>query len=153
MQKRASITGSTRDNTEDKQDPKLVRMSTEINVSIHNVETTALLDSGRCVSSVIKTFYDKFSKERPIIRLKEILKVERADDSKHLYVGYIDATLTTPGIPKSSSQHCLLLVTQETKYNSKTPILLGTNILNELLIKCKDKLGGTHLQKGSLRNS
>lgn len=131
-------------------DPKLVGTSNEAQIKINNIETIALIDSGSCVSSISKSFYDEHLSSEPLRPLTEILKVECADGSELPYLGYIEATLSTLGIPNSTEQQCLFLITPETKYSTKTPVLLGTNILNELLIQCKNNFGETFLQRASL---
>jgi hypothetical protein len=130
--------------------PKLIGSSTEANICINNIPTSALLDSGSCISSVSKAFYDEHLSEIELRPITEILNIECADGSKLPYLGYIEASIQTDGIPKSEEQNCLLLVTPETKYSSTTPVLLGTNVLAELLANCKKNFGDLFLQKASL---
>ena len=145
----ASVVGSNK-GTKQKQDPVLVGSSTETDIKINGIPTTALIDSGSCISAISKTFFDEHFKETPMEKLTEILNVECADGSELPYLGYISATLSSVGIEKSKEQQCLFLVTPETNYNKQIPILIGTNILQELLSDCKNNFGDTYLQKANL---
>ena len=101
----------------------MVGTSTEASIVVNGTETKALLDSGSCVSTISQPFYEEHLNQTELRPLTEILKVECADGSELPYLGYVEANLTTAGIPKSSSQQGLFLITPETNYNSKTKIL------------------------------
>lgn len=147
----ASIVGSNGGATTfNKNDPKLVGTSTEAAIKLNNIDTTALLDSGSCIFSVSESFYNEFLKNVELRPLTEILKVECADGSELPYLGYIEVQLKTDGVPNSSTYNCLFLVTPETRYSAKVPVLIGTNILNELLLECKANFGETYLQCAKL---
>jgi hypothetical protein len=143
--------GQNKGNNNFKPSPKLVGNSNEVIVKINNYDTRALIDTGSCVSTVAKSFYDENLSSTEIKPLDDLLKVECADGNNLPYIGYIEATLdTSQGIPKASAQQCLFLVTPNTNYNCKTPLLIGTNILNELNTECKENFGQLYLQKASL---
>lgn len=78
----ASITGSNRGTKRNIEDPKLVGTSNEAHIRINNIETTALIDSGSCISSISKSFYDEYLNNEPLRPLTEILKAECADGSE-----------------------------------------------------------------------
>lgn len=133
-----------------KQSPKMVGPSTEAEGTINDIVTKALLDTGSCISSISKIFYDEHLHHLEIQPLDNILKIECADGNELPYLGYVEANLTTDGIPNSKKHNCLFFITPETKYSSATPVLLGTNIPSELLLKCKENFGDTFLQKARL---
>ena len=54
------------------------------------------------------------------------------------------------GLPDGKPLHCILLVVPDTKYSSKTPLILGTNILEEFLQGCEKSFGVKFLQKADL---
>ena len=64
--------------------------------------------------------------------MKDILNVECADGQRLPYSGYIKANMTSPGILQCTEQFCLFLVVPDTNYNFRTPVLIGTNILDEI---------------------
>lgn len=138
--------------TNGQNDPKLVGSATEAEVWINGIQTSALLDTGSCISAISETFFKEHLQETTELQpLKNIVNVECADGSELPYLGLVEVELTTDGVPDTSSQKCLFLVTPETKYSSKVPILIGTNILNEMLLDCKEKHGDTFLQKSKLK--
>ena len=57
------------------------------------------------------------------------------------------------GVPRSQEKRCLLLVVPETVYSKRTPIILGTNILQEYMGDCKQEFGQQFLQKAKLYTS
>jgi hypothetical protein len=44
-------------------------------------------------------------------------------------------------------------LTPDANYSSRTPVILGTNILNELLSECRNNFGEQFLQKAGLHTS
>jgi len=71
-----------------------------------------------------------------------MLKIECADGEPLPYLGYIIADIDTSiSLTDSAQRSCLFLVVPDTRYSAKTPLILGTNILNTLLGECKDKFG------------
>lgn len=149
----ASVAGSDRGTNKDqnKEDPNLVGEATETTVFIDNIETTALLDTGSCISSLGHTFYQKNFDHLPLKPISDILKVECADGQCLPYLGYIEASLTSPGIPQCTEQFSLFLIVPDTNYNLKVPVLIGTNILNELISDCKSQHGEQYLQTANLQ--
>lgn len=130
--------------------PELVGHTNEAQIFINGKEANALIDTGSCVSTVNINFYNSNLNHLEMRPVSEILNIECADGKTLPYHGYIETTLNTKGIPKQEDLVCLFLVVSETPYNSKTPILLGTNILNELMASCKQNFGELFLQKASL---
>jgi hypothetical protein len=109
---------------------RLLGKSNEASVKLEDVECTALLDTGSQVSSVAQSFYYKnFShiSLQPI----ENLKVEGVTGNTLPYVGFIEVKLTVPIklVDCFMSLDILLLVVPDTPYNMRTPVLLGTNVL------------------------
>lgn len=136
--------------TKAKHGPDLVGQTNEAEICIEGIPSTALIDTGSCVSTVNVEFYNNTLKHLELRPVLEILNIECADGNTLPYLGYIEATLNTNGIPNQKDLTCLLLVVPETPYNSKTPILLGTNIIQELMTSCKENFGHLFLQKASL---
>ena len=145
------MTGSTLGATENK-GPKLFGDVSEANLEINNICTRALLDTGSYVSILSKSSDDQHLSHIEIKPLDEILHIECADGNTLPYLGFIEVSITAiEGIPELTSVPCIFLVTPETNYSSQTPVLLGTNILNELKETCKIIHGQKCLQKGNLQ--
>ena len=67
------------------------------------------------------------------------------------YIGHIEAEINIKkGLPGAKPLPCLLLVTPYTQYSAKTPVILGTNILNDLITDCKNNFGEQFLQQAKL---
>ena len=130
-------------------DPKLVGEVTEVHVN--NVLTTALCDTGSCVSTVSEKFYSENCSNVLLKPLQDIWPIECANGEDLPNKGYIEVNIQTKGIPGSSQQTCLLLVVPDTEYNQGTPILLGTNVLSVFLNSCKEQHGEKSLQCASLQ--
>lgn len=141
----------TDDNIFIKEGPQLVGHTNEVNILLENIATTTLLDTGSCVSLVSESFYLNNFKHIVLQPLTQILHIECADGKKLNYLGFIQIELSVEqGLPNSSSLHCLFLVAPDTSYSSKTPVILGTNILSELSKECRDHYGPQFLQRASL---
>jgi transposase InsO family protein len=137
--------------TGDNKDPKLVGDANEVEILIDNKPVRALLDTGSCVSLVTDSFYRNNLSNTSLLPVEKILNIECADGEALSYKGYIETEIQIEkGLPSSKVLPCLLLVTPDTIYSSKTPVILGTNILNEFMQECKHNFGEQYLQKASL---
>ena len=111
----------------------MVEITNEADILINGTECKALLDTGSAVSTISQTFYDKLSDKAPIKPLSESLRVEGSSGHEITYVGYVELDVTVPDVEKGENIPDLLLVVSETNYNSKVPILLGTNALDPFM--------------------
>ena len=111
---------------------QLVGPAYETPVKINGNSSMALLDSGSQVSTVSEEFFKNQLGGVELKPLNDLLRVEVAGGSRLLYLGYIEVDLELPGklcSPGEKSISALLLVVPTTSYNSKTPVLLGTNVI------------------------
>ncbi len=123
--------------------------SNEVNILIDDVQATTLLDTGATVSIISEGFYEAHLGHIPMQPLGQLLDIESATGDSLPYTGYIEATIKTQG----SGAQCitgLLLISPDTRYNARVPVLLGTNILKELLNDCQINHGAKFLQKADL---
>lgn len=151
MPKQVSASVGGLDSGTEKQDPKLVGSTSEVEIHLNKIPVNALLDTGSCVSVVSEAFYKEHLSNEPINPIGDVLNIECADGNSLPYRGYIEAEITVnSGLPNSKPQSCLLLVTPDTQFSEKTPVILGTNILHELLNECKINFGDTFLHKAEL---
>ena len=145
-----AVQGSNSTTSGKDNDPKLVGSTTETDVLIEGIKARALVDTGSCVSCVSESFYNQHINGLELQPIQTILKIETASGGELPYLGYVEAKLTATGISKIETIDCLFLVTKDTSYNRSTPILLGTNILDELVNICKRQHGENFLQKADL---
>ena len=113
------------------------------------MELTALLDTASCISCLGQSYYEKNLSYLPLLPVTDILNIECADGQKLPYSGYIKVSMTSPGIPKCIEQFCVLPVVPDTNYNQRVPVLIGTNILDEIEKDCKAQHGEQYLQRAN----
>ena len=118
--------------------PQLVGKPTETKVALDSVETLALFDTGSSISSIGHSFYLDNLSHLPLLPVSDILNVECADGKNLPYMGYIKCTLVSSGISECFEQFCLILVVPDTNYNLQVPVVIGTNILDEILKDSKN---------------
>ena len=147
----AQVVGSDPSTDSGDNGPKLVGNVDEVQIRIGNIPTQSLLDSGSCVSLVAESFYNKHLADNELKSVEGILNIECANGGQLPYIGYIETdVIITSGLPGSKPMPCLILVSPDTPYSNRTPVVIGTNILNELLTECKDNYGSQFLQKAKL---
>ena len=104
-------------------------------VQLNGISVQTLIDTGSQVSTVSKSFYDHYLSNVELHSLKEILQVEGANGSRVPYHGYVELQLLVPGcLIDCDYIPALFLVVPDTSYNSKTPVLLGTQMLFILVL-------------------
>ena len=103
----------------------------EAQVSVNGITVTSLLDTGSCVSTIGKSFYDKHLSHLELLPLDSILKLECAVGQSLPYFGCIHVDIQSVNFPTEHVQSSILLVVPDSEYNSNVPLLLGTNVLNE----------------------
>lgn len=114
------------------------------------MEVTALIDTGSTVSTVSKSYYETCLSDLPLHPMTEILHIECADGGTLPYCGYIEASITSTGLPHSNLAEYPILVVPDSNYNQKVPVLLGTNILHHLLTDIHTNYGDRYLQTAKL---
>ena len=129
--------------------PELNGSSTVTPVLINGIQTTALLDTGATISTVSESFHREYLWNLPVEPLKDFLNVECADGSPLPYLGYIEADVIALGLQDENApaQPCLFLVVPtSTPFNQHVPVLLGTNVLEPLMMKTRSLYGSKFLQ-------
>ena len=97
-------------------------------IEINNICCSALLDTGSSVSAISHSFF--LNKLSCILNpIEDLLNIECANGNALKYHGYIIASLGVPSLLNSKPMEALFLVVPDTPYNSKVPVLLGTNVL------------------------
>lgn len=132
-------------------DPKLVGEVNQVAIKINSKDTQALLDTGSVVSVISESFYKDHLLDTELQPLQEILRIECADGEDLPYLGYIIAELDLEGLPKAGKQDSLFLIVPDTKFSARTPVIIGTNILTELMKQCQENFGTQFLQRAKLQ--
>ena len=104
----------------------LVRLIGEANKApaiVEGVPITSLVDSGACMSAMVKSFTEELQLE--IKPLKTILDVEATGGGAVPYHGYVKCRLKLPQIKKFDVD-VLMLVIDDSAYRMRVPIQIGT---------------------------
>ena len=131
----------------------LVGSSNETEVIVNGLPVLALLDTGSTVSTIGQTFYANNFAHLSIRPLNDLLDIECADGQSLPYSGYIELEMSPKCISKCQPQVCLFLVVPDSRYNSRVPLLLGTNVLIHFMDQCKQHYGTKFLQDAELHTS
>ena len=116
---------------------RLIGSANEINIKLESHACAALIDTGSMVSTVSEDLSKKLQlKLRP---LSDIVNLEGAGGHTLKYSGYVEVDV--PIVPGCSLE-ALFLVVPNTTYNTKVPVLVGTNILDWV----REFLGNTSLK-------
>lgn len=125
----------------------LVGEANEATVFVENIAVTALLDTGSCVSTVSTGFYKSYLTHLDIKPLDCLLNIECADGNSLPYEGFIEVDLCWDGREDDTVVPCIMLVVPDSGYNSRVPVLLGTNVLSRVMASYQDRYGARFLQK------
>lgn len=110
------------------------------------------MDTGASVSTILKSFYDSyFAHTSQLSPIGEQLEVECADGQALPYLGYVSVNFATCALPSTNVlRDCLFFIVPDSGYNTRVPILIGTNILNRLLDILRDEYGSRFLQNADV---
>lgn len=109
---------------------QIVGRANEVNITVEGIDCLGLVDTGSQVTTISKKFCDRHLQGKQINPLGDLLNIEAAGGHQLLYEGYVELELKVPELPNIS---ILALVVPVTPYNSKVPILIGTNCIDWLL--------------------
>ena len=113
----------------------LTRHANETTVSLCGADVDALIDSGSQVTTVSEEFCTILNPTPRVVPLKDLrLNLEGPDGKKLPYISCIVATVVVPFSPDPIT--VLALVVPTTRYNSKVPVLIGTNVISRAKLNC-----------------
>ena len=110
----------------------IVGPAVEVQVSINQNDTSALLDTGSQVTIISESFYQSKLSALPLRPLDGTLNVIGAGGQSVPYLGAIFADLT---LPESSGGHrgkVAMLVGRDTPFSLQTPVIVGTNAFKNM---------------------
>lgn len=103
------------------------------------------------MSTISEEFYRKQLHDVELHSIEDAIHIECADGQNMPYIGYVCANLTPLGIPTLDKLHdCLFLVVPTSNYNSHVPVLIGTNIIQNLIDTTREEFGSRFLQDVAL---
>ena len=140
---RARISSKQRPNSK----LNLVGPRCESVLSVCGVSAQCLLDTGSQVSTVSASFFDQnLAASSPLQKIDQLINIEVAGGHELPYKGFIEVQVRFHKSVTGSSDpiDILLLVVDDTRFNSKVPILLGTNVLKHCFELCKQSMETEH---------
>ena len=115
--------------------PQLIGPLNESVIKLDGIPALSLLDTGSQVSCIAESFYKDKMSHIAIQPLTTLLQVEGVGGNLLPYSGVIEVEMTFPSrvLGEAKTLNGLLLVTPDTSYNARCPILLGTNVITNCL--------------------
>ena len=110
----------------------LVGGAPEISVRINDVYVKALVDSGSQISTMSLSCYKENFSASKLEDCLGVFKIEGVSGESVPYCGFFLCSVSV-SLPKMFSKEIPVFVVRDTSYNSKVPVLLGTNFLQLLL--------------------
>ena len=101
------------------------------------------MDTGSQVTTVSECFHRNRLSHLPVHPIEALLEIEGAGGQHVPYLGYIETRVTFPlSIPGREEELVVLaLVVPECQFNSRTPLLIGTNVLFRLYERVLEREG------------
>lgn len=107
---------------------RMIGPANESKIRICGKEVLSLVDSGSMVTTISEAFYNSLENKPSLHEITEFhLDVYGANGDSLPYLGYIEAEIELPFM-----QELLLipvLVTKDSDFNSKVPVIIGTNVI------------------------
>lgn len=100
-------------------------------VFLEGLQFESIMDTGSQVTTISERFHGNHLSHLPIRPIHALLEIEGAGGQHVPYLGYIKANVTFP-LPitgREENLDALVLVVPECQFNSRIPLLIGTNVL------------------------
>lgn len=115
---------------------RLVGNANESSVQVEGQLSRCLLDTGSQITTMSSSFYHNRLSHIKLNNIGDLLQVEAANGTTVPYLGYVEVELFFPGsLPSVIAPMIrgLVLIVPDTNYNRKVPLVIGMNIIAELL--------------------
>ena len=120
----------------------------ESNVFVNDHPCAALIDTGSQVTTLSESFWKQNLSDCPLQPLSTLIEVEGAGGHKIPFMGFIEAEISFPqevnGI--HSALGTVILVVEDTAFNLRIPLLIGTNLIRRCKDSCVENYGSCFLQ-------
>lgn len=118
-------------------------------VFLEGVPCESIMDTGSQVTTVSECFHKNHLSHLPVHSIHALLEIEGAGGQQVPYLGYIEACVMFPlSVPGREEELVLLaLVVPECQFNSRTPLLIGTNALFRLYEQILEQDGPEFISK------
>lgn len=112
-------------------------------VLLEGLPCESIMDTGSQVTTISETFHKTHLSQQPIRPIHALLEIEGAGGQHVPYLGYVETRITFPQSITGKEEHltALALVVPECHFNSKIPLLIGTNVLLRLYEQLLEQAG------------
>ena len=93
-------------------------------------QTLAMIDTGSMVTTMSESFYKIIAAEHPLKTLDDFVLLGANGDAVP-YLGYIEVQIQVPNL-KIQSVFAPVLITRDTAFSRKIPVIVGMNVIREL---------------------
>jgi hypothetical protein len=109
----------------------LVGQPNETDALVEGISCRALVDSGSQITTIADHFYREYLEDVPLQTLDSILEIKGAGGHTLNYLGYVSINIAFPeGVNGDVKEHvALVLVVPDTEYNTRVPLIIGTNLI------------------------
>ena len=112
---------------------ELIGNTCEVSCRVNNMPTIGLLDTGSQISSLSHKFYSEHLGNIPLNDINNLVRIDTVSGDSLPYRGFIDVTIAIPiASGKFQCEKIPVLIVPDTNYNSRVPLLIGTNFLCKL---------------------
>ncbi len=92
------------------------------------------------VTTMAESFKDQHLPDTEVHPIDDLIEVTGAAGQVVPFIGYVEVTITADLAPDIQlTENCLALVVEDTKYNHKVPMVIGTNFLSIVLDRTPSK--------------
>lgn len=100
-------------------------------VFLEGLQCESIMDTGSQVTTISELFHRNHLSHLPIHPIHALLEIEGAGVQHVPYLGYIEVNVTFPQpiTGREENLDVLVLVVPECQFNSRIPLLIGTNVL------------------------
>ena len=124
---------------------KLVGEANEDDCFLDGISCRSLVDTGSMVTTVSKRFYYDCLSHLELYSLESLIDIKCSNGMFQPYLGFIVVNITFSGGINATPDHpTLALVVPDTEYNSRVPVVIGTNLIKQ----CKE-IYDVHCLEGS----
>jgi len=103
----------------------------EVPVHVEGIQCFSLVDTGSQVTTISESFYDRYLTHIELKSCQGLVRIEGAGGDGIPYKGFVIVSMQLSG---TNPIDIPVLVVNNTMYNEKVPVLIGTNLLSRIVV-------------------
>ena len=129
---------------------ELVGNTHETAVVVEGTSTIGLIDTGSQITTIANWFFKEHLKSLDMETIEDFLEIKLADGQLFPYIGIVLLDLVFPHVDKLVSFPTPVVIVNDTEFNRRVPVLLGTNVMEAYQMHLKNKFGANYIQKSKV---